>query len=145
MLTRLKEFLSYNKAVRNIDLDQLLSPHTLSKVKFPKRSKTYRTLSLARELRALKKEFWYFNDNTIVLEFLYGKGFKKKVITILGNLHCYRVRVDVWTLTGGGNFYYKEFDYPTGSSILFELVAIEVLDNSFLPAVSNFHQKINEI
>lgn len=138
MLTRLKEFLSYNKAVRNIDLDQLLSPHTLTKKQFPKRSKTYRTLSLARELRALHKDFWYFNDNTIVLEFLYGKGFKKKVVTILGNLHCYRVRVDVWTLTGGGNFYYKEFDYPTGASILFELVAIEVLDQTFLTHPSKY-------
>jgi len=145
MLTRLKELINYNKAVKNISLDDLLSPGRISHVIFPKRQKTYRTLSLARELRLLEKEFWYFNDNTIVLEFLYGKGYKKKVVTLLGAFNCYRVRVDVWTLTGGGNFYYQEFDYPTGSSMLFELVSIEVLPDSFLPSVSDFHTKINEL
>jgi len=147
MLTRLKELIKYNQAVKDIDLDHLLSPDSLTKAQFPKRKKTYRTLSLAKELRHLKKEFWYFNDNTIVLEFLWGKGFRKKVITLNGSIDTYKVRVDVWTLTSssGGNFFYKEFDHINGSNILWELVSLEVLDPSFLPEISDFHKTINEL
>jgi hypothetical protein len=145
MLSKIKELMKINQTVKDLDLEELLSPKRIAIAKFPRRKKTYRTLSLAKVLRKLGKEYWYFNDNIIVMEFLYGKGFKKKVLMILGNEHCYRVRVDIWSLTGGGNFYYKEYEYPTGSSILFELVCSEILDNSFVPDVNNFTNLNKEI
>ena len=136
MLNQIRQFINYNRAVQNVDLEALLTPNRLTHApKFPKKRKTYRTLSLARELRSLKKEYWYFQENSIVVDFMYGKNYKKKVITMCGTESCYRVRIDVWALAGGGNFYYKEFDYQTGASLLFELVALEVLDQTFIHSI----------
>lgn len=134
MLSRtIKNFRDYNKAVVNLDLESLLNPDTLKKLPmFPKKKKTYRTLSLAKELRQLGKTYWYFNDNSIVLESIYKGNYRKKTVLIIGSESCYKVRVDVWYLAGVGNFYYKEFDYVTGASILFELVCNEILDQTFI-------------
>ena len=134
MLRRtIKNFRDYNRAVVNLDLESLLNPDTLKKLPlFPKRKKTYRTLSLAKELRSLNKTYWFFNDNSIVLESHYKGVYRKKTVLIIGSETCYKIRVDVWLLAGGGNFYYKEFEYVTGASLLFELVSLEILDQTFI-------------
>lgn len=140
MLTKIRQLMTYNKAVSNVDLEDLLTPNRLKKApKFPDRKKTYRTLSLARELRKLGKDYWYFQDNIIALDFMYGRTYRKKVINICGSMECYKVRVDIWDLCGSGRFFYKEFDYTTGACILFELVALEILDSSFI------HSELNTI
>jgi len=145
--TDFKSVLRYNQAIKGIDLSELLSPMPSKDLpKFPKRKKLYRTLSLARELRNLGKEYFYFHENAIALEFFHGGHYKKKTICIVANEHCYRVRVDLWTFEkSGGHFYYKEIDQPTGNHLLWELVCLEILDNSFLPKITKHHDRINEL
>lgn len=133
----------YNKAIQNIDLADLLSSSNSEILpKFPKRKKLYRTLSLAKELRKLGKEYFYFHDNAIAMEFINGGTYKKKTICIIANDHCYRIRVDVWTFDKtGGHFFYKEIDSAHGHQLLWELVSQEILDKTFLPpAPENFYE-----
>lgn len=151
MLTKQKDFksvLRYNKAIQNIDLAELLSPckATNEMPKFPRRKKLYRTLSLARELRALQKDYFYFHDNAIALEFLNGGKYQKKTVLIVSTEECYKVRVDIWGYSkGGGHFYYKEIEQPTGNRLLWELVSLEILDTTFLPKITKHHDRINDL
>jgi len=147
LTTNLKSVQRYNAAIKGIDLADLLSPNSCSKLpKFPKRKKLFRTLSLARELRNLQKEFFYFHENAIAIEIFFGGAFKKRTVCIVANDSCYRVRVDTWTFDkSGGHFYYKEIEQPTGNHLLWELVSLEVLDASFLPKITKHHERINDL
>lgn len=147
--TELKSVLRYNRAIQSIELHELLSPcnsKDSDMPRFPKRKKLYRTLSLASELRALQKDYFYFHDNAIALEFLNGGNYQKKTVLIVSTEDCYKVRVDIWGYSkGGGHFYYKEIEQPTGNRLLWELVSLEILDTTYLPKITKHHDRINDL
>jgi len=147
MLTYPKDILKFNHAVKNMDLSEILTANPSKEIpKFPKMKKLFRTLSLARELRNLNKDYFYFNENAIALEFFFGPNYKKKTVCIVANERLYRVRVDLWLFDkSGGHFYYKEIEQPSGNRLLWELVCFEILDNTFLPRITKHHELINDL
>ena len=113
-------------------------------MKQPKK-RLYRTNSIAHELRNVGKRFDWFTKNSISIP-LEPKtnNERKRTLFITGSLTCYKVRVDVWNYVTGGDFNYYEFVENNGRSLLYRLVALGILDSSYLPGISPYQQALIE-
>jgi len=109
---------------------------------YPKR-KLYRTLSLARELRAIGKPFEFFTKNTIAfdLERRENNEYKRRIY-IVGSLTCYKVRIDIWKCLESGDFTYTEYPEVTGHQLLNKLVALGVLPYDFVPDLPPYQKAL---
>ena len=114
------------------------------RIKVPKK-RLYRTNSIALELRNLGKRFDWFTKNSISIPLeLKSNTERKRSLFITGSLTCYKVRVDVWNYVTGGDFNYYEFIENNGRSLLYRLVALDILDNSYLPSIPPYQQALIE-
>ena len=95
--------------------------------KFPvmrKLKTSYRVKSLARELEQLKEPFQYFTPNTIQIS---NEG---KEIFISGHHYNYIVMI-------GQDWRFETFE-KSGRSLLYRLVAMNVLPERFLPVLPKY-------
>lgn len=110
------------------------------------RKRLYRTLSIAKELRNQGKAFEWFTKNSIVIHVpTENPSQLKKTVFITGSLTCYKVRVDLWQWVNKGDFFYFEVIENNGRSLLFRLVEMDILYVDYLPSVSNYHSKLNDL
>jgi hypothetical protein len=115
------------------------------RVRQPKQ-RLYRTLSIAKELRNQGKLFEWFSKNSIVIHVpTECPSQLKKTVYIAGSLTCYKVRVDLWKLVNNGDFYQFDIIENSGRSLLFRLVEMDIIPIDYLPQVSNYHSKLNEL
>ena len=113
-------------------------------INHPKK-RLYRTNSIAHELRNLGKRFDWFTKNSISIPLEPKNNLeRKRTIFITGSLTCYKVRVDIWHYVTGGDFNYYEFIENNGRSLLYRLVALGILDNSYLPSIPPYQQALIE-
>jgi len=119
-----------------------INPRLLAKLPI---QKLRRITSLTYELRKLKKNYWWFHHNAIVIELTDVPAHHKVSVLICATVKNYKVRVDLWPYSSSGSFFVHEFESDNGHALLFELVHAAILPASFLPTITLLHAKINEL
>jgi hypothetical protein len=115
------------------------------RLKLP-RKRLYRTNSIAKEFRDRGFYFEWFSKNSISFE-IPKKELResKRVVYLTGSLVCYKVRVDVWYFANDHAFQYYEIIEPHGRALLFTLCELDILPSSFLPSITPYHSKLNQL
>jgi len=119
-----------------------INPRLLAKLPT---QKLKRITSLSYELRKIKKEYWWFHHNALVIDLMNVPGHHKVSVLICATVKNFKVRVDLWPYCSGGSFFVHQFESDNGHALLFELVNASILPASFLPTITLLHAKINEL